>query len=81
MQVYPNPVKNHTINVQLNNLPAGNYSFTIYAAGGQRVIAGTLNHPGGNAGIAVNVQSLAKGVYWIVLQGNKTSSKKMILVQ
>ncbi len=36
--VYPNPVTDGKVNVQLGNLPAGNYSLRLYGAGGQRMV-------------------------------------------
>ncbi len=81
MLVYPNPVQSKTINVQLNNIETGNYSLVVYSSTGQRLYARTVNHPGGSASIAINAHNMAKGLYWVLLKGNKQTFRKMILVQ
>ena len=47
--VYPNPIINNTINLQLLNQQPGKYSIRLFNALGQEVYRKELNHIGGSA--------------------------------
>lgn len=47
--VYPNPVRNKQVNLQLNNVPAGKYQVIIYNYLGQQITTKYLQHNGGSA--------------------------------
>ncbi len=81
MVVYPNPVGNKVINVQLDNVEAGNYSLIVYSVAGQKLYTRVFTHSGGTAGIGINMQGMAKGAYWLVLKGDKHTYRKTIVVQ
>lgn len=63
VQVYPNPVKGHVMNVEMNNMPAGNYSFELFNSIGQRVYSDRIRYQG-NAAVSVKLPSaITPGVY------------------
>jgi hypothetical protein len=46
--IYPNPVQNRIINIQLDNLPKAKYQFLIHNDLGQRVFSTSFEHAGGS---------------------------------
>lgn len=63
--VYPNPVKNRTIFVQLNDMQIGNYQLWLISTAGQVVYTQSLKHTGGNANQTITLGSeLANGFTW-----------------
>src|SRR5690606_39073547 len=80
--VYPNPVVNGTINVQMTHEPAGNYSFRLMNNAGQVVYSKKADHSGGNGKVVLQPdQQLAKGIYQleIVRAGGKLTVIKVYL--
>ena len=64
ISVYPNPVVNGILNLQLVNQLKGIYSARIYNNFGQLIHVSQLKHDGGNATKAIQVSnSLSKGSY------------------
>jgi hypothetical protein len=47
--LYPNPLVSGPLSLQLQNKEKGRYTLTLYAATGQRVWQGTVQHSGGTA--------------------------------
>ena len=62
--LYPNPVTDGVIGLQLNNLPSGNYTTRLLNSFGQVVLIKTITHAAGNAieKIALT-KEIAKGIY------------------
>jgi hypothetical protein len=48
MTIYPNPVQNRMINIQLDNLPKGKYQFLVHNDLGQQVFSTSFVHAGGS---------------------------------
>lgn len=68
VSVYPNPVVNNTIGLQLNNLAKGKYKVRILTIGGQLVYSTTINHLGGSAAESVTpANRLSVGLYKLEL--------------
>ncbi len=62
--VYPNPVKDGVINVQMLNQPAGSYEIKLLNIQGQAIITRTIQHANGNnAEIIPLKKGMAKGIY------------------
>jgi len=76
IKVYPNPVTNGTVNVDLSNLPAGNYKIKIISAAGAVLLSETTYHGANDGPIAIPFgQSVNAGVYILEIidtNGNKT---------
>lgn len=70
--VYPNPVKERTLTLQLNNLPKGKYRMEMRNAQGQLVLQDEINHTGGSATQTANLpQMIIRGLYVLRLVGEK----------
>jgi hypothetical protein len=64
IRVYPNPIINGTINLQLTNQPPGIYEIKLINPLGQEIISKKIIHTGGNIIETIELNSgSAKGVY------------------
>jgi hypothetical protein len=64
--VYPNPVQNKLINVQISNLPRGRYQLLLYNSTGQKVYSKVIEHAGGSATQTLLLpQTIAGGSYFV----------------
>ena len=80
--VYDNPVTMGRLNMQLVNLPAARYLFTLYSTEGVPVISKEMEFDGGNANLFLNLQStLAKGTYFLTVRSRYFTIKKKVLLQ
>jgi hypothetical protein len=80
--VFPNPIINNQVNVQLLAVIKGNYHFTIYNSAGQGVSTGTLNVNSSNDKLIINLPStVTKGKYQLEIKGeNEFKHSAMLLV-
>ena len=79
--VYPNPIINNTINLQLVNQPAGGYKLRLLNNLGQQVFESSIQHAEGSSTELIAVdKSMPHGIYQlqIVQPGNKMISTKLI---
>ena len=79
--VYPNPVTNGVINLQMNNMPAGMYNVRVFNSMGQTVMIKLINHVAGNSTETIQVgRTLTKGVYQldVIKPDNTKFSSKVI---
>jgi hypothetical protein len=76
LKVYPNPVTNGTVNIDLTNIPAGNYEIRIINAAGDVLLSETTYHGTNNGSIAIPFgQGVSAGVYILEMidtNGNQT---------
>ena len=80
--VYPNPVTNHTLNLQIAGIDAGKYAINIYSISGQRVSTTSINVAGGSLSQSVVLPSAVKaGTYQLELTNGSTKVVKAISVQ
>lgn len=64
LYVFPNPVTNNQVQLQLNSASAGVYQVKLMGAGGQALLQSNISHAGGtNTHIIRPAQNLAAGVY------------------
>ncbi|HPH93115.1 MAG TPA: T9SS type A sorting domain-containing protein, partial [Ferruginibacter sp.] len=64
MYVFPNPVTNSTIQLQLNNAMEGVYSTTLFGNNGQVINNELINHAGGTSTKAIRLkQQITDGTY------------------
>ncbi len=82
IRFYPNPVTNHALNIQLNNLPAGRYNVSLYNAAGQKVLDRVFDHAGNAATQQVMLPAnISKGTYLVKLFNETTYITTKIMVQ
>jgi len=81
ISIYPNPVSNERLGLQMQNLGAGKYALRLLSSGGQTVYSNYLNHSGGSATQILTLPKLAGGMYkleMITPQGNHYAEKVII---
>jgi hypothetical protein len=72
LEVYPNPLKGNSVQLQLSNWEKGNYSVTLFNQFGQQVLNRTINHIDGSIKQTVILGTLAAGVYELRLSNGTT---------
>ena len=76
IKVFPNPITDNTIHLQIINQPAGMYEVTLINNSGQRVMTKQIQHAGGNSTETIRPsRHLAKGIY--ELEITKPGGSKM----
>lgn len=75
ISVYPNPILEGSIGLQLTNMPAGKYGVKLINSVGQVLLSAQVQHSGGSAMQTLAVkQFLAKGIYQLqITHPNKTT--------
>lgn len=82
MYVFPNPVTNSTINLQMNNMPAGKYYTTLMTEDGKAVNKAAIIHAGGTAVETINPKTiLAAGSYRLEVTGPDKNNKNKVLLK
>lgn len=78
--VYPNPVQHGVVKLQLNNMPKGSYTATLFNDIGQIILIRQLNHAEGTSTESIEVGNL-KGAYLIEVKkpDNTKSVNKLII--
>ena len=77
ISIYPNPVENGTINLQLTNQPAGIYGLRLLNNMGQVMISKQINHAEGSSTETIQLDKYsAHGIYQLEVtkpDGNKVN--------
>lgn len=83
--VYPNPLKDKTLNVSMENVAIGKYSVSIYNVLGEKMIEQTIVYEEGSASFALTInKKLVAGIYTVAIReatSNKVVGKTTLLVQ
>ena len=80
--VYPNPIKEGKIHLQMGNQPAGNYQLSLTNNTGQVIYSGTVQNSSSNGSFLINIKpTSASGLYnlQIIDPQNKISTQKIIV--
>ena len=80
MSVFPNPVTNNVINLQMSNMPQGIYNVRVFNSMGQVIATKQINHSAGTVTETLQVKGLSKGIYQLEVvkpDNSKFSSKLM----
>jgi hypothetical protein len=77
IQIYPNPVTDGTVALQMNNVPAGEYGIKIMSASGQVILTETIEHGASSETYPIPLnKQLADGIYILeVIHPDKTITK------
>jgi len=67
--VYPNPIRGGVIGLQLTNMTKGKYGIRLVDNLGQVLMATEVQHAGGSANQNIRINSVAKGVYHLEVNG------------
>jgi hypothetical protein len=63
ISVYPNPITDGAIRLQMSNLPAGVYAVNLTNSIGQAIFSDKITHSENNAIETISIRHLAKGIY------------------
>jgi hypothetical protein len=77
MQLYPNPVTNGTLQLQMNNVPSGEYGIKVISGSGQILLTETISHGATSETKSITTgKSLASGIYILeIVNPDKTITK------
>jgi hypothetical protein len=76
ISVYPNPIANGIVNLQLGNQPEGVYNLRLLNPVGQVLLTKKINHTGGNHTEKINWDnSLPRGMYTLEISNAQTGVK------
>jgi hypothetical protein len=80
--VFPNPIINQEINISMNDMAKGQYSFMLVNNQGQQLIKKSIIHPGGAIHQTISLdKSVASGVYYLHVQTTNINHVKTIFVK
>ncbi len=80
--IYPNPVTNGVVGLQMNNVEKGTYSVKIFNSIGQELFSTNLKHDGGSATQTIQLgRSLAAGRYTMNISNGTTFITKTVVVE
>jgi hypothetical protein len=82
ISIYPNPVREKQIAVQLNNLSGGTYQLAFYNTMGQIVFLQSITHDGGSVSKYITLPSgLSSGVYSVKIKKGSTLFSQLMVIQ
>ena len=80
--IYPNPVFQQAITLQVNDMNRGNYALELYNQAGQLVYTKTIHHEGGSVTRSISLPAgLAKGVYSVRFRMDKKAFNQLLIIQ
>ena len=78
--VYPNPVHNNTLILQLSNLEKGSYTISLTNKLGQQILSKVIDHPGGSATQSIDLsKTMSAGAYQVRITGNGISITQQVI--
>ncbi len=78
ISVFPNPIKDGVIHLELNNQPSGIYKIKLHNSVGQVLLSKNITHTEGSSKESINCENLPKGIYQLEVNkpdGNETGIK------
>ncbi len=79
--IYPNPVSNNKINLQMNNMDKGTYTIRVINNLGQEVMNSTISNESGNAIKTLTAKGLTIGVYTLQVTGKSGAYTTEMIVK
>ena len=80
--IYPNPVTQGTLNVQLTAIEKGIYTVSLYNNAGEKVAEQQITYNGNGAPVNINLPKvLATGAYTLKVQNDKVKMSRIIIVE
>ena len=81
VSVYPNPVSNNKINLQMNNLEKGTYTVRVVNNLGQEVMKSVISNEAGNSIKTIAAKGLTTGIYTLQVTGKSGSYTSELIVK
>ncbi len=78
INIFPNPVQNN-LSVFINNVNSGKYSINIVDINGKNILSRQLNLYDGINSLTMDVSILAKGIYFLQIDGNEVKILRKFL--
>ena len=79
--VFPNPVTNQKLNLQLDGLSVGQYTINIYTINGQKVSSTPINMTSSSLSQTLTLPNIKAGIYQLELTNGVTRMNQTISVQ
>lgn len=80
--IYPNPVSNKTMNIELNGIAAGNYEWSLFTIDGQKIITKSFSSVTNNMVMQIGLpETLKPGNYLITVVGKGANFKQIVAIQ
>lgn len=80
--IYPNPVTQGTINVQLTAIEKGTYMVSLYNNAGEKITEQSISYSGNGAPVNISLPKvLAAGAYTLKVQNEQVKMSRVIIVQ
>lgn len=80
-RLFPNPVQNGTVVLQMESVTAGDYSLDLFNSTGQVVRKINIKHYGGSASQTILLNNLSAGIYNLRITGNDKVIYKKVVIQ
>lgn len=82
ISIYPNPVLEKQVTVQLNNLSRGTYQLAFYNSMGQIIFHQSITHEGGSVNKYITLPStVPSGTYSVQIKNEKTLFSQMMIIR
>jgi len=82
IKVFPNPVKNQQINIQLNGMKKGKYTVVLFNSVGQQMTKYVIDHAGGSSHQTIPFsKKLLPGLYNLQIQNSNTRYDEKIFIE
>jgi hypothetical protein len=80
IKIYPNPITNNQFTLELNNLPIGTYTITLYNKLGQEIIKKLLFYQGGISKKVISIsKTLSSGIYQLKIKSKDSNFIKQLI--
>lgn len=80
ISVYPNPIKNGVVQLQLSDIEQGEYTIRIINIVGKEEFTKVIHHLGGSSVQPINLKEVSKGTYVLQVFNHKMIlTKKMVI--
>lgn len=80
LSVFPNPVTNNKINVQVSGVASGNYTANVYSVAGKLVYTTTINSQGTTLSKSLDLPTMPKGNYSLEITNGIFRATQSILI-
>jgi hypothetical protein len=80
--MYPNPVREKMLNIEMKALAKGTYYFTMYNSVGQKVFIRQIEYSGSSASEVIYLPStITNGIYYVQVSGQTLLANQILLIE